>query len=81
MPITNPKKRRVLIASSHPLFGQGLRGLLKKRPEADVEVVGMVSNLNEAIAALEKLTPDLIIVDYDDINFKPRRVFGAVRRG
>ncbi len=68
MPITNPKKRRVLIASSHPLFGQGLRGLLKKRPEADVEVVGMVSNLNEAIAALEKLTPDLIIVDYDDIN-------------
>lgn len=58
--------RRVLIASSHPLFGQGLRSLLIKRQAADVEVVGMVSNLSEALAALEQLDPDLIIVDYDD---------------
>jgi cytochrome c oxidase subunit 2 len=68
MSIPNPKKRRVLIASSHPLFGQGLRGLIKKRQEAGVEVVGMVSNLGEAISALERLNPDLIIVDYDDVN-------------
>jgi cytochrome c oxidase subunit 2 len=60
------KKRRVLIASSHPLFGQGLRSLLRKRQETGVEVVGMVANLEEAIAALDKLNPDLIIVDYDD---------------
>jgi cytochrome c oxidase subunit 2 len=62
----NPKKRRVLIASSHGLFGQGLRSLLRERQETGVEVVGMVSNLQEAIEALEKLNPDLIIVDYDD---------------
>jgi cytochrome c oxidase subunit 2 len=68
MSTLKPRKRRVLIASSHPLFGQGLRGLLKKRQEAGVEVVGMVSNLGEAIAALESLNPDLIIVDYDDVN-------------
>ncbi len=65
---SNPKKRRVLIASSHPLFGQGLRSLLEKRQETGVEVVGMVSNLGEAISALARLNPDLIIVDYDDIN-------------
>lgn len=61
----NPS-RRVLIASSHGLFGQGLRSLLKDRKEAGVEVVGMVSNLDEALVALDELNPDLIIVDYDD---------------
>jgi cytochrome c oxidase subunit 2 len=61
-----PGERRVLIASSHPLFGQGLRSLLKERHQTGVKVVGMVSNLDEALAALDKLDPDLIIVDYDD---------------
>ena len=60
------KPQRVLIASSHTLFGQGLRSLLQSRPEADVEVVGIVSNLEEAISALDRLSPDLVIVDYDD---------------
>lgn len=60
------KKRRILIASSHPLFGKGLRSLLRERQETGVEVVGMVSNLEGAISALDKLNPDLIIVDYDD---------------
>ena len=60
------KGRRVLIASSHPLFGQGLRNLLKDRHEAGVVVVGMVSSLDQALADLERLNPDLIIVDYDD---------------
>jgi len=60
------KPQRVLIASSHALFGQGLRSLLQARPEADVEVVGIVSNLEEAISALDALNPDLVIVDYDD---------------
>lgn len=58
--------RRIVIASSHPLFGQGLRRLLQQRREAGVEVVGMVSSLEGALAALEDLHPDLVIVDYDD---------------
>lgn len=62
-----PKKlQRVLIASSHALFAQGLRSLLHARQQADVEVVGVVSSIAEAMAALEKLNPDLVIVDYDD---------------
>jgi DNA-binding NarL/FixJ family response regulator len=58
--------RRVLIASGHPLFGQGLRHLLEERPGSGALVVGIVSGLEEALAALERLNPDLVIVDYDD---------------
>ncbi len=61
-----PQKRRVLIASSHGLFAQGLRSLLRERQGEDVEVVGVVSDLAGAMDALEKLAPDLVIVDYDD---------------
>lgn len=57
---------RVLIASSHPLFAKGLRGLLQKRQEADVIVVGIVATIDEAMQAWQSLHPDLVIVDYDD---------------
>jgi cytochrome c oxidase subunit 2 len=57
---------RILIASSHPLFAQGISSLLEKRPEMDTEVVGMVSTIDEAMNALQNLNPDLVIVDYDD---------------
>lgn len=60
------RPQRVLIASSHALFGQGLRSLLQSRQKADVEVVGVVSGLNQALAAINRLNPDLVIVDYDD---------------
>ena len=61
-----PKKRRVLIASGHALFAQGLSSLLRERQAQGVEVAGVVTNLEEAMLALEKLAPDLVIVDYDD---------------
>lgn len=60
------QKRRVLIASSHGLFAQGLRSLLQERQATEVEVVGVVSDLAQAMTALERFNPDLIIVDYDD---------------
>ncbi len=60
------RPQRVLIASSHALFGQGLRSLLESRRKADVVVIGVVATIEEAMAALEKYDPDLIIVDYDD---------------
>lgn len=60
------KSRRVLIASSHPLFAQGLTRLLQKRQEGDVEVLGVVATSEEAVNAITSLSPDLVIIDYDD---------------
>lgn len=60
------KARRVLIASSHPLFARGLTRLLQKRQEEDVDVLGVVSTSDEAFAAISEQQPDLVIVDYDD---------------
>jgi cytochrome c oxidase subunit II len=60
------KPRRVLIASSHPLFAKGLTRLLEIRQEKDVDVLGVVTASDQAFDAISKLKPDLIIVDYDD---------------
>ena len=57
---------RILIASSHPLFAQGINSLLSKRQEMDIEVLGMVASISEAVEAINSLHPDLVIVDYDD---------------
>jgi cytochrome c oxidase subunit 2 len=63
-PLSGPL--RILIASSHPLFAQGINSLLDKRQEMDTNVVGIVSTITEALEAIENLHPDLVIVDYDD---------------
>jgi DNA-binding NarL/FixJ family response regulator len=60
------KPKKVLIVSSHPLFGKGIRRLLNDRPTEDVVVVGLVISVEEAMVSLELLSPDLVIVDYDD---------------
>jgi DNA-binding NarL/FixJ family response regulator len=64
--MTPTEPQRILIASSHPLFAQGLNSLLQRRPDMDAEVVGMVSTIEDALEALKNLHPDLVIVDYDD---------------
>jgi len=57
---------RVLIASNHPLFGQGLRSLLQERWGDQVCVLGLVRELDQTMQALDEMEPDLLIVDYDD---------------
>src|SRR5512134_1759275 len=58
--------QRVLIVSSHALFGKGIQHLLQTRHAGNVQVVGIVGSVEEAMAALETLRPDLVVVDYDD---------------
>jgi hypothetical protein len=57
---------RVLIASKHPIFAEGLRNLLLDHQSTPVEVLGVVSGMDETKQALKVLNPDLIIIDYDD---------------
>jgi DNA-binding NarL/FixJ family response regulator len=52
-------KPRVLIADDHKIFAEGLKRLLKE----DFDIVGVVADGRQLVAAAEKLKPDVIIVD------------------
>jgi len=53
---------RVVIADDHPIFRDGLRGLLEAR---GVEVVGEASNGREAVDQARRLVPDVVLMDLD----------------
>lgn len=55
------EKIRVLIADDHPLFRDGIHGLLDS--VSDTEVVGEATSGEEAITLAEKLQPDIILMD------------------
>lgn len=54
-------KIRVVIADDHTLFREGLRRILEA--EDDIECLAVAQNGEEAISLIEKLTPDVAIVD------------------
>jgi DNA-binding NarL/FixJ family response regulator len=53
------RKSRVLIADDHIIFAEGLKRLLKE----DFDIVGVVADGRQLVAAAEKLRPDVIVVD------------------
>ncbi len=55
--------QNVLIISSHPLFGKGLFKLLKDRIQTSLQIV---TNVNDAMSSIERIRPDMVIMDYDD---------------
>ena len=52
---------RVLIVDDHPVFRDGLAGLLATLPE--VEVVGTAGSAEEALAVLRETMPDVVLMD------------------
>jgi DNA-binding NarL/FixJ family response regulator len=52
-------KSRILIADDHQILAEGLRGLL----EPEFEVVAVVADGRELVAAAKKHQPDLIVAD------------------
>jgi cytochrome c oxidase subunit II len=62
----NQQTHRVLIASANPLFGKGLRNLLQQRWGKAANVVGLTTNMEQTLQALDDLQPDQVIVDFDD---------------
>lgn len=58
---TGGHRVRVLIVDDHAILRQALRQLLEEHQQ--VEVVGDAANGREAIAATEKLLPDVILMD------------------
>jgi DNA-binding NarL/FixJ family response regulator len=51
----------VLLADDHPIVRQGLRHLLEGEP--NLKVMGEASNGREAVQLVEKIRPDVLIVD------------------
>jgi two-component system response regulator NreC len=55
------QKIRVLVVDDHTIMRQLFRRYLEERP--DIEVVGDAQNGREAVAATEKLMPDVVLMD------------------
>jgi NarL family two-component system response regulator LiaR len=58
---TRGESIRVFIADDHPIVRRGIRNLLET--EADIQVVGEADNGRDAIAAVERLAPDVVLMD------------------
>jgi DNA-binding NarL/FixJ family response regulator len=56
-----PARRRVLIVDDHPIFRAGLTGLVNL--ESELTVCGEAHDAAQAMQALEKLKPDLVLLD------------------
>jgi DNA-binding NarL/FixJ family response regulator len=52
---------RVLIVDDHPIFRDGLAGLLATLPE--VEIAATAGTAEEALAALTRTSPDVVLMD------------------
>jgi DNA-binding NarL/FixJ family response regulator len=52
---------RVVIVDDHPVFREGLAGLLATLPE--VEVAGTVGTAEQALAAIKETAPDVVLMD------------------
>lgn len=58
---TGGSKKRVLIVDDHPVFRAGLSGLINL--DATLAVCGEAQDAQEAMRALERLSPDLVLLD------------------
>ena len=52
---------RILVADDHTVIRKGMRAMLEAVP--DIEVVGEAANGREAVAEVEKLQPDIVLMD------------------
>lgn len=55
------RKIRVLIADDHTILREGIRSLLEREP--DIEVVGEAADGAEAVAKVDQLRPDAVLLD------------------
>jgi DNA-binding NarL/FixJ family response regulator len=60
-PKTAAARKRILIVDDHPLMREGLRGTINREP--DLVVCGEVENADQAVDAVQRLAPDLALVD------------------
>ncbi|MFO1488470.1 MAG: response regulator transcription factor [Verrucomicrobiota bacterium] len=54
-------RRQIFIVDDHPVFREGLVGLVKREP--DLDVCGEADHAAKAILEIQKLRPDLVLAD------------------
>lgn len=57
----DPSRKRILLVDDHPLMREGLAQWIRRAPE--LEICGEVASAAEALAAVQKLKPDLVLTD------------------
>src|SRR5919201_4457200 len=55
------RRIRVLVADDHPLYREGVVRAIKERPE--LELVGQCGDGRVAIAQVQELQPDIVLLD------------------
>jgi DNA-binding NarL/FixJ family response regulator len=71
-------KKRIVIAEDHTILREGLRALLAS--QADLEVVGEAGDGREAIRCVEKLSPDLVLLDLSMPRMRGLEAIGEIKR-
>jgi DNA-binding NarL/FixJ family response regulator len=61
--VYEPGRTAVLIVDDHALFRESIARLLSREP--DLDVVGHVESIDDALAALERDHVDLVLLDFD----------------
>ncbi len=60
-PSAPPARKNILIVDDHPMMRDGLAALITAQP--DLAVCGQAADAREALQAVEKLRPDLVLMD------------------
>jgi DNA-binding NarL/FixJ family response regulator len=61
--VSERARTAILIVDDHALFRESIARLLSREP--DLEVVGHVESIDEALATLERKRVDLVLLDFD----------------
>jgi two-component system nitrate/nitrite response regulator NarL len=69
---------RVVIADDHPVYRQGVAGMIERRPE--LELAGEAGDATAALEAIRTLAPDVAVVDLQLPDFDGISLTDAVER-
>lgn len=73
----NDRHIRVVLADDHAIVLEGLKGLLDNEP--DMEVVGGTTDGAEVLALVKRLTPEVVVLDYELGGMRATEIIGDLR--